>query len=112
MRHRFLLLTLLLTASTAAAEEDGKLSEGLGLLGEGGKLIMDGLLQELTPLLEDTEAIGESVAPLLNQFRDQLSTMIDDLNLYHPPEILPNGDIILRRKQPLDPSSGTSEIEI
>ena len=28
---------------------------------------------------------------------------VDDLTLYHPPEMLPNGDIIMRRKQPAPP---------
>jgi len=39
--------------------------------------------------------------PLLSE----LGAMIDDLNAYHPPEILPNGDIILRRRVPLDPDA-------
>jgi len=28
--------------------------------------------------------------------------MIGDIDAYHPPEMLPNGDIILRRKTPLE----------
>ena len=27
---------------------------------------------------------------------------IEDLGQYHPPQVLPNGDIILRRKTPLE----------
>jgi len=32
-----------------------------------------------------------------------LEEKIDDLNAYLPPEVLPNGDIIIRRKVPLLP---------
>jgi len=35
----------------------------------------------------------------------ELMGKIDDLSVYHPPEMLPNGDIILRRKAPLDPDA-------
>ena len=28
--------------------------------------------------------------------------MIEELNAYHPPEVLPNGDIIIRRKTELE----------
>jgi hypothetical protein len=37
--------------------------------------------------------------PLMNDLR----ALIDDLNAYHAPEMLPNGDIILRRKIPFVP---------
>ena len=30
----------------------------------------------------------------------ELLGKIDDLSAYHPPEMLPNGDIIIRRKMP------------
>ncbi|NHW17243.1 hypothetical protein HA071_25590 [Escherichia coli] len=38
---------------------------------------------------------------------------IDDLGAYHPPEKLPNGDIIIRRKIPLEgPSEDPMDDEI
>lgn len=75
------------------AQEDGAgdLSEGLDLLSEGTRLLMEGLMQELAPALEG------------------LREGLDDLSVYHPPEMLPNGDIIIRRKTPLeveDPEGG------
>ena len=32
----------------------------------------------------------------------ELMAKIDDITAYYPPEILPNGDIIMRRKTPLE----------
>ncbi len=60
------------------------MSEGLDLLSEGTRLLLEGLVDELGPALEG--------------LREGLS----DLNAYHPPEMLPNGDIIIRRKTPLE----------
>ena len=97
---RLLTLTALLTgltlAAPAAANDDtSDMEEGLGLLGEGMQLLLRGLADELEPALRN--------------FSDQM----EGLNRYHPPEVLPNGDIIIRRKTPgeLAPPEG-DEIEI
>ena len=81
---------LSLLAPPAAAEEDG-LREGLSLLQEGTRLMLRGLMAELEPGLRE------------------LQDRIGDLSAYHPPEILPNGDILIRRKDPLEPGE---EIEL
>lgn len=84
--RRFLPLVLCLaTAVPVSAQEDGPggMAEGLDLLSEGTRLLMEGLIQEL--------------APALDGLREGLS----DLNAYHPPEMLPNGDIIIRRRTPV-----------
>ena len=81
---------LSLLAVPAAAEEDG-LREGFSLLQEGTRMMLRGLMAELEPGLRE------------------LQDRIGDLSAYHPPEILPNGDILIRRKEPLDPSD---EIEL
>ncbi len=81
---------LSLSALPTAAEEDG-LREGFSLLQEGTRMMLRGLMAELEPGLRE------------------LQDRIGDLSAYHPPEILPNGDILIRRKEPLDPSE---EIEL
>jgi hypothetical protein len=43
---------------------------------------------------EFLEGWAEDLAPLLEGLRDKM----DDLSLYEAPEVLPNGDIIIRRK--------------
>lgn len=85
MRRLAPLLLSLALAGPAAAQEDGggNMSEGLDLLSEGTRLLLQGLMDELGPALEG--------------LREGLS----DLDAYHPPEMLPNGDIIIRRKRPL-----------
>ena len=62
-----------------AAPADG-FEEGLSLLGEGARLMLRGLQSELAPMLE---ALGAA---------------IDDVNAYELPEVLDNGDILIRRK--------------
>lgn len=81
-----LVLVLALGAPVQAQDEpEGNLGEGLDLFGEGTKLLLEGLRDQLGPALRDLRgAIGE-------------------LDAYEAPELLPNGDIIIRRKEPLDP---------
>lgn len=84
-----------LLASPAMAEDDDSLRDGMDLLSEGTKLLLKGLLGELEPALRDLEGA------------------LHDLNAFHPPEILPNGDIIIRRKVPkVVPPGGNGEIEL
>lgn len=79
----------LATAAPAAAQTEapaeGEYGEGLGLIEEGARLILRRLLADMEPMMRD------------------LAGLIDDLSAYHPPERLPNGDIIIRRKVPLVP---------
>ncbi len=91
MRHLAALLICAALAAPATADVsqrgpaergDPQLEEGFGLLEEGARTLLRGLLDQFEPTLRD--------------FADQ----IDDLGAYHAPEMLPNGDILLRRKQP------------
>ena len=70
-----------------AQETNDDMREGLSLLQEGTRLLLEGLLKELGPALLE------------------LQGRIIDLNAYYPPEVLPNGDIIIRRKVPLVPAA-------
>ena len=79
----------------AAQDEPGDTSEGLRLLEEGAELLLRGLIGELEPAI------------------DGLKDSINDLSAYHPPEILPNGDIIFRRKQEVEAEPETEgEVEL
>lgn len=58
----------------------------------------------------------DQVAPSVEQTLDMLEGLgtIDDLRNYHPPERLPNGDIILRRREDapdLSPDAGPDSAE-
>ena len=85
---RILVLCLCLAALPAHAqvEDDGGrgLQDGIDLLSEGTRLLLEGLMNDLGPAIEG------------------LRERIEDLDAYHPPEILPNGDIIIRRRTPLE----------
>jgi hypothetical protein len=66
-------------------------------VGEGCPRTLEGLLDDL---LERVDPLLEEVNPW---FRD-LGEMLGDLSGWHAPEVLPNGDILIRRRQPRVPS--------
>jgi hypothetical protein len=77
-----LVLILALCATPALAQDDDP--PGRDLMAEALRLFMKGLMAEMEPALDD------------------LGNFLDNLDAYHPPEVLPNGDIIIRRKTPLE----------
>ncbi|MDF0600160.1 hypothetical protein P1J78_05400 [Psychromarinibacter sp. C21-152] len=82
-------LCALLFAAPVQAQDENELSEGLGLLEEGSRMLLRGLLNEMEPAMEEMS--------------DELRRALGNLSAYEAPEILPNGDIIIRRKEPLEP---------
>ncbi len=111
MKHWLLILSLAATPAiaqspeTPEAEIEGEMQEGIDLLEEGAKLFFRGLMNEMEPALRDLQ---EGMEPALRDLMDKL----DDLDAYHLPEVLPNGDIIIRRKTPLQPETEEGEVEI
>ena len=122
MRHTALLLALpaalFIGAGPAAAQEE----DGRSLMEDGAQLFWDGLRREMGPALESLRDRAGEMEPALRDFAERmgpaladLMDKIDDLSAYHPPEMLPNGDIILRRKTPQemkDSPPPEGEIEI
>ncbi|MDZ7709046.1 MAG: hypothetical protein U5K36_02300 [Roseovarius sp.] len=119
MKHTALLLALpaalFIGASPAPAQEE----DGRSLMEDGARLFWDGLRREMGPALESLRDRAEEVEPALRDFAErmgpalaELMDKIDDLSAYHPPEILPNGDIILRRKTPQEMKDERPEGEI
>ncbi|SPJ24231.1 AAA+ family ATPase [Palleronia abyssalis] len=117
MRHIIpALVTALLLSTPAIAQEatedpdmpigdTSDVEQGLDLLSEGTRQLLRGLMGEVEPRMRD-------LAESLENF-DFNGIGVDDLGAYHPPEMLPNGDIILRRKEdrPID-TPMDDEIEI
>lgn len=104
-----LFLTLSLTAAPLAAQEAESDDNG-GLMKRGAEMFMQGLMDELDPALRELEGMARDMEPALRSFRDemgpalvQLMEKVEDWSKYDPPEMLPNGDIILRRKAPFAP---------
>jgi len=88
----------LMPVSALAQEQESDMSKGTELLGEGAMMLLRGLMDELEPAAEGWSSLME---------------MINDFSAYEMPEMLPNGDIIIRRKEPLAPGTGQeSEIDL
>lgn len=96
MRHLTAALLILATSLPATAqEEDGVMERGL-------RLFLDGLMQEMEPALRDLEDLAQDAAPFLREMQRSLGEVVEDFDVYEAPEVLPNGDIIIRRKTPLE----------
>ena len=104
-------LVLPLTALPPQAQEaDGDVQEGFSLMEEGAKLFLRGLLDEVEPALEEMENFAGEVEPALRAFAEEmgpalaeLMSVIDEIGNYEAPEVLPNGDIIIRRREDAPP---------
>ncbi len=114
------LVAVALTTQTAAAEDT---SDGRSLMERGAELFLEGLQREMAPTLQDLSEFADQLGPSLRSFWVQmgpaiseLADKVEDWSAYHPPEILPNGDIIIRRKQPepeqpeIGPEPGQTDI--
>jgi hypothetical protein len=90
------------SGSAQEAEEDG-----FSLMEEGAKLFFEGIMREMEPALEELEGLARDMEPALREFAQEMGPAlrgllddVEDWSSYHPPEMLPNGDIILRKKSP------------
>ncbi|WP_170422816.1 hypothetical protein [Ruegeria arenilitoris] len=93
-------------AGPAAAEDEGPKS----LMEQGAELFFEGLRQEMEPALEDLLGLADQFGPAMQSFIEQmgpalaeLAGEIQDWSAYEAPEMLPNGDIIIRKKPPQAP---------
>lgn len=122
MRHTLLITsTALCLALPAAAQEEGEGDNGLSLMERGAQMFMEGIMREMEPALDDLRGMAEEMKPALRRFVDEMGPafadllgQIEDLSVYHPPEMLPNGDIIIRRKTPeeIEQQNESDDIEI
>jgi hypothetical protein len=94
---------LSLAAPVAAQEDTVPDEEGMSLMERGAQLFMEGMMREMEPALEGLGELG----PMFRDFAREMGPAMRDLieevedwSVYHPPEMLPNGDIIIRRKEP------------
>ena len=95
-------LALSLIAAPLPAQDA---DQGTSLMEEGMRLFFRGLMDEMGPALDELEGMAREMEPALRDFADQMGPALRDLmgqvedwSAYHPPEILPNGDILIRRK--------------
>jgi hypothetical protein len=92
MRSLALIFLLVATPGVAQDTDPG----GRDLMAEALRLFMRGLMEEMEPAFDD------------------LNNLLENFDVYHPPEMLPNGDIIIRRRTPIElPLEGEDgEIEL
>jgi hypothetical protein len=91
-------------APTIAQENDKSLME------QGAELFFEGLRKEMEPALDELLGLADEFGPAMQSFFDEmgpalaeLAREIQDWSVYETPEILPNGDIIIRKKPTQDP---------
>lgn len=96
----FALALAAMPASTPAQEDDGR-----SLMERGAEMFLEGLRRELEPALEDLRDMAGEYGPSMRSFFEEMGPAfmalldeVKDWSRYEPPEILPNGDIIIRRK--------------
>ncbi|MGB5865729.1 MAG: hypothetical protein WBG95_15690 [Sulfitobacter sp.] len=75
------------------------------LMERGAQLFFEGLMQEMAPAMEDLRTLMEEAGPSLQQFMLEMGPKlravledVEDWSVYEAPEVLENGDIIIRRK--------------
>ncbi|MGJ8616091.1 MAG: hypothetical protein ACSHWS_04560 [Sulfitobacter sp.] len=115
MKHVVPFIAILsLLPLTAQAEED----RGLSLMERGAQLFMEGILKEMEPAIDEFEGLADQMGPALKNFATEMGPkltelfeQVDDWSAYTAPEMLPNGDIIIRRKpdHPLVPPETPTE---
>lgn len=121
-------LSLTLSPATLVAEEavplpdDETLEEGFNLMEEGARIFLRGLMSEMEPKLDELQGLTDDMSAAMSEFADamgpamaDLMAKIDDMRNYDAPEVLPNGDIIIRRSPDAPvyvPNTQTGEIDI
>lgn len=96
--RRVLALCLTLAAAPALAQ-DAPAPETPPALMDQVEGLMQKFLDRFAPQMEQMEQGLNALEPDLQDFMGKMRDMVQ----YHPPEMLPNGDILIRRKQP-DPA--------
>lgn len=103
MKHTALCLICALAVSPAQAQD----SDTEDLMRRGLEMFLEGMQDELSPTMRALADLAAQAGPALQGFVEEMGPALADIvgqvqdwTAYHPPEILPNGDIILRRKQP------------
>ncbi len=89
--------------ATPTIAEDS--DSGSSLMERGAELFWEGLRKEMAPSLEELEGLMATIGPSMQNFLTEMgpaladiAEQVEDWSRYEAPEILPNGDIIIRRK--------------
>lgn len=112
MRHVTALLFFAMATPVAAEEAE----DAPSLMERGAQMFLEGLMQEVEPRLDDLQALSKEFGPSLRSFFEEMGPalgnllgQVEDWSVYEAPEVLPNGDIIIRRKPPTAPEDALPE---
>ena len=113
-----LAVCLMLAAPPLSAQEppstapDPSAEEGMSLIERGARMLLQSLLDDVEPRMKELgKGLDEAMAEMGPALKALLGR-IDDFRNYPPPEMLPNGDIIIRRKSPSEQVAPDGQIEI
>mgnify|MGYP007022655716 CR=1 FL=1 len=103
MKHIVLPLTVAALLSGPAYAQDTE--QGPSLMEQGMELFFEGLREEMAPALDDLQQLADEIGPAMHGFMlemgpalAKIAAEVDDWSSYEMPEVLPNGDIIIRKK--------------
>lgn len=82
-----------LVTAPVVAQDDNPPKSGVE---RGIDLFFDRFMQEMEPAIDNMRSFMSEMGPAMREILDE----VEDWSVYAPPEKLPNGDIIIRRKQP------------
>lgn len=110
-------------ALIAPATQAEEAEEGLSLMERGAQMFLEGILKEMEPAIDEFQGFADDMGPALRDFAAEmgpkLSALLDEIedwSVYEAPEVLPNGDIIIRRKPdapaPTQPEDPAPQIEL
>ncbi len=102
------LVVMLALSAPVAAEpvtSEPSAEEGGSLMQRGMDLFFKGLQEEMAPTLDDFQMLVEQIGPSMGEFLSYMGpaladivSRVEDWSAYELPEMLPNGDIIIRKK--------------
>jgi hypothetical protein len=99
------LAACMLASAGVAQQSDKDTDTGPSLMERGAELFWEGLRQEMAPALEEFQGLMATIGPSMQDFLTEMgpalaeiADQVEDWSRYEAPEILPNGDIIIRRK--------------
>lgn len=90
---RFAVIFALAFTPLPSIAQEADIPPALNDLADSMRELLEGFTNDVAPLMEE---FSEEVTPMFERLAEELK----GLNAYHPPEVLPNGDIIIRRKTP------------
>jgi len=84
--------------------------QGFDLMGQGADLLVRGLLDEMQPAMDQFGALAQQIGPAMDGLTSDLGLalaellrQIDNIRYYQAPQILANGDILIRRSPDAPP---------